>query len=86
MFCRVHGDCDSHFQVAQLGMSEKVGNVSFQMPNPGEPMIEKPYSEETARMIDDEVRTLIKTAYERTLDLLTKHKDDVEKVCHQGDS
>ncbi|KAK2142771.1 hypothetical protein LSH36_915g00071 [Paralvinella palmiformis] len=74
---------NAYTQVAQLGMSDKVGNVSFQLPSPGEPMIEKPYSEETARMIDEEVRSLIKIAYERTINLLTKHKDDVEKVAQR---
>ena len=58
-----------------------MGNVSFNMPQPGEMVVEKPYSEETARLIDDEVRIIIKGAYDRTMTLLTKHKPEVEKVC-----
>lgn len=67
-------------QVVHFGMNEKVGNVSFDMPQPGEMAVEKPYSESTAQLIDTEVRKLISRAHKHTTDLLTKHKGDVEKV------
>ncbi len=72
---------NAYSQIVQLGMSEKVGNLSFDLPQPGEMIIDKPYSEETAQLIDNEVRILVKNAYERTLVLLKEHKQDVEKVC-----
>ncbi|XP_033119601.1 AFG3-like protein 2 [Anneissia japonica] len=71
----------AYAQVVQYGMNEKVGNVSFDLPQQGEMVLDKPYSEETARLIDQEVRQLISDAYKRTMDLLTLHKEDVEKVA-----
>jgi AFG3 family protein len=68
-------------QVAQLGMSERVGNISFELPQRGEMVMDKPYSEMTAQMIDEEVRTLIKSAYDRTVTMVTDKKAEVEKVC-----
>ena len=67
-------------QVTQYGMNERVGNVSFEQPQPGDMVLDKPYSEETAQLIDSEVRNIISTAFDRTMQLLTEHKDDVEKV------
>lgn len=61
-------------------MNDKVGNVSFNMPQPGEMVFQKPYSESTAQMIDSEVRTLIDRAHNQTTDLLTKHKENIQKV------
>ncbi|OQR79443.1 AFG3 protein 2-like [Tropilaelaps mercedesae] len=71
----------AYAQVVQFGMNPKVGNLSFDMPQPGDMVMEKPYSEETAQLIDSEVRELVRRAYDATMKLLTKHKADVEKVA-----
>ncbi|KAM8862074.1 mitochondrial inner membrane m-AAA protease component AFG3L1-like isoform 1-T1 [Synchiropus picturatus] len=70
----------AYAQVVQFGMSEKVGQVSFDLPRQGEMVLEKPYSEATAELIDSEVRELVDRAYERTLQLIQEKKDLVEKV------
>lgn len=67
-------------QVVQFGMSEKVGQVSFDLPRQGEMVMEKPYSEATAELIDEEVRELVDRAYGRTLQLMEEKRDLVEKV------
>lgn len=70
----------AYAQVVHYGMNAKVGNVSFDMPQPGEQVLEKPYSEETAQLIDNEVRFLIDRAYKSTHELLSLHKEKVLKV------
>ena len=73
---------NAYAQIVHYGMNEKVGYVSYDMQSENE-MAEKPYSEETAKMIDNEVRTLIKKAHRATTKLLTLHKSEVSKVAER---
>ena len=70
----------AYAMVTIYGMNEKVGNVSLYDAEQ-EYRFNKPYSEETAKLIDDEVRDLISFAYKRTLDLLRERSDELEKVA-----
>ena len=70
----------AYAMVTVYGMNDKVGNVSFYDPA-AEQSFTKPYSEETAKMIDEEVRKLIDGAYEHTKKLLKEKKDKVEKLA-----
>ena len=71
----------AYSMVTVYGMNEKVGNISFYDPQQ-ENTFTKPYSDETAKMIDEEVRKLIDEAYERTKKLLIEKKADVEKLAN----
>jgi len=72
----------AYSMVTVYGMNNKVGNISFYDPNT-ENTFTKPYSEETGRMIDEEVRKLIADAYVRTKQLLTEKKNDVEALAKE---
>ncbi|KAI8140712.1 peptidase family M41-domain-containing protein [Fennellomyces sp. T-0311] len=70
----------AYAQVTTYGMNDKVGPMSFHDPQ-AEQQFQKPFSEETATLIDDEVRNLVNSAYARTVELLTERKEEVEKVA-----
>ncbi len=70
----------AYAQITQYGMNKRLGNVSFEQPQPGDMVFDKPFSEATAQMIDEEANKLISSAMERTLKLLQEHKEDVVKV------
>jgi AFG3 family protein len=70
----------AYAQVTTYGMNPRVGPISFHDPN-SEQQFQKPYSEQTGSLIDDEARKLVTDAYQRTVDLLTDKRGDVEKVA-----
>nr|CAD2190049.1 unnamed protein product [Meloidogyne enterolobii] len=71
----------AYAQIVKFGMSEKVGPISFDTPQPGEMAFDKPYSEATAQLIDQEVRDMVGNALRRTRDLLMSKVDLIEKVA-----
>ena len=69
--------------VSVYGMNSKLGNVSFYDSKQSEYNFNKPYSDATAELIDEEVKKLISDAYKRTLNLLKKHQVELEIVAKE---
>jgi AFG3 family protein len=65
--------------VTIYGMNAKIGNVSFNDSNQ-EYGFTKPYSESTAEMIDQEVRSIIDECYQKTKQLLLDKRDKLEEL------
>jgi len=73
---------DAYMMVAYYGFNSKIGNVSFYDSTGQQDMsIQKPYSEETGKLIDEEVRKLIDLAYQKAKELLLKNKPSLQKVA-----
>ncbi|KAL3358003.1 hypothetical protein AABB24_015237 [Solanum stoloniferum] len=70
----------TYAQVAVYGFSDKVGLLSFPQRDDGFEM-SKPYSSKTAAIIDTEVREWVSKAYERTVQLIEKHKEQVAQIA-----
>ena len=62
------------------GMNERLGQLSFPK-DPNALIDERPYSEKTAKAMDEEAKAIVDEAYQRTLNLIREHKDDVDKVA-----
>uniref|UniRef100_A0A7S2NRJ4 AAA+ ATPase domain-containing protein n=1 Tax=Leptocylindrus danicus TaxID=163516 RepID=A0A7S2NRJ4_9STRA len=71
------------YQTIQVfGMNERIGQLAFPKEDNGGMMPqERSYSDATAQAMDEEAKAIVDKAYERTLDLMRKHKEDVEKVA-----
>ena len=72
----------AYAMVSVYGMNDKIGNISFYDPN-NENSFSKPYSEETGKMIDDEVRILVDTSYKRVKQLLQDKFDAVKIIAEE---
>ncbi|KAJ3669407.1 hypothetical protein LUZ60_011357 [Juncus effusus] len=70
----------TYAQVTIYGFSSKIGLVSFPKNENGYDFI-KPYSSTTNNIIDEEMRDLVQKAYQRTLEVVKKHKYDIVKVA-----
>lgn len=68
----------AYAQVTQYGMSEKIGQISYNMQGDS---FQKPFSEETGKLIDEEVRSIVDKAYTRTLNLVAEKRAEIEKVA-----
>lgn len=66
--------------IKDYGMNSRVGQISFRENESGMPA-DKPYSDATAQAIDEEARSIVDAAYQRTLDLIRERKTEVEQVA-----
>lgn len=70
--------------VAYFGLNEKIGNISYyDSSGQQEYSFQKPYSEKTAQIIDDEVSILVERAYQRAVQLIIDNKENVEKLAQK---
>ena len=67
--------------VTIYGLNDKIGNITYYEANGGEYGFTKPYSEETAKLIDTEISTIVEKEYKRAVQLLKKHKDKLTELA-----
>lgn len=65
--------------VAYAGMSDKLPNICYY--NNQEYQFQRPYSETTAKVMDDEVLKIINVEYARAKQILTEHKEGHKKLA-----
>ena len=69
--------------VTVYGLSDKIGNISYYDSSGQNSSFNKPYSEQTARTIDEEVRAITEEAYVRALQVLEENKESLSKLAHE---
>ncbi|OJV51925.1 MAG: AAA family ATPase [Bacteroidetes bacterium 43-16] len=72
----------AYAMVSIYGMNDKIGNISFYDPQ-NDNGFQKPYSEETGKIIDQEVKLLSDQAYQRALSLLKDKRREVEIIAEE---
>ena len=72
----------AYAMVSIYGLNEKIGNISY-FDSRGQDMFNKPYSDDRARVIDEEVSKMIESQYQRALDLLSKNKEQLIQLANK---
>jgi cell division protease FtsH len=73
----------AYSMVVYFGLNKKLGNISYyDSTGQQEYALTKPYSENTAEIIDVEVGKIIEIAYERAKQIILEHKDKVAELAH----
>lgn len=72
----------AYAMVSVYGLNDKIGNISYYDPQ-GNYQFVKPYSDETARVIDEEVSKMIENQYQRALGILAENKNKLEILAHK---
>jgi cell division protease FtsH len=72
----------AYAMVSIYGLNDKIGNISF-YDSQGRDAFTKPYSDDTARVIDEEVSKLVESQYQRALKLLTENKDKLALLAEK---
>ena len=68
--------------VTIYGLNEKLGNISYyDSSGQSEYSFGKPYSDQTAKMIDEEISKIIETQYQRALEILETNKDKLDALA-----
>ncbi|HRO76179.1 MAG TPA: peptidase M41, partial [Crocinitomicaceae bacterium] len=70
----------AYAMVSMYGLNERVGNISF-YDSQGRDSFVKPYSENTAKAIDEEVSKMIEEQYQRALSILSENKDKLTALA-----
>lgn len=72
----------AYAMVSIYGLNDKLGNISF-YDSQGRDAFTKPYSEDTAKTIDEEVSKLIESQYQRAIQVLTNHQSQLAELAEQ---
>ena len=72
----------AYAMVTVYGLNDKIGNISY-YDSSGQNQFTKPYSDDTARVIDEEVSKLIETSYQRAVELLRVNKEKLTKLARK---
>lgn len=70
--------------VTIYGLNDKVGNISYyDSSGQSEYSFGKPYSEQTAKLIDEEISKLVETQYARAVNILTENRDKLDALAQK---
>lgn len=73
---------EAYVMVVYYGFNKKIGNISYyDSSGQRDTGLQKPYSEETGKMIDEEIRKLVADAYQRAKDILQQNREPLTELA-----